>query len=116
MGRCLRSLIDQDYTNLEIIVVGDGCTDDTEARVRAIGDDRITYVDLIDRVVPASYGRGAEALNLGRSLAKGDLLTHLDDDDEYAPDRIGRLVRFLQDTQAELVWHPFWWQESANAE
>ena len=38
VDRCLRSLLDQDYTNLETIVVGDACTDDTETRVRAIGD------------------------------------------------------------------------------
>jgi hypothetical protein len=114
--RCLKSIVAQDYTNLEIIVVGDGCTDDTEARVRAIGDDRITYVNLVDRVLPAWVTRGTEALNLARSLATGDLLTHLDDDDEYEPDRIGRLVRFLQDSRVEFVWHPFWWQESADAE
>ena len=44
-------------------------------------------------------------------MVTGDLITHLDDDDEYTPDRVGKLVRFLQESRAEFVWHPFWWQE-----
>ena len=49
-------------------------------------------------------------------MVTGDLITHLDDDDEYTPDRVGRLVRLLQESRAELVWHPFWWQEEPAAE
>ena len=111
VDRSLRSLLDQDYTNLEIIVMGDGCTDDTEARVRALGDDRISYVSFTGHLLPPALSRGCEAANLALTMVTGDLITHLDDDDEYTPDRVGKLVRFLQESRAEFVWHPFWWQE-----
>jgi hypothetical protein len=38
------------------------------------------------------------------------LVTHLDDDDEYLPGRIGKLVEHLQATRAEFVFHPFYSQ------
>jgi hypothetical protein len=41
-------------------------------------------------------------------MARGDFITHLDDDDEYLPGRIAKLVRFAQATRAEFVWHPFY--------
>jgi glycosyltransferase involved in cell wall biosynthesis len=114
--RSLRSVLDQDYSALEVIVVGDGCTDDTEERIRAIADERVTYLNFVDRTIPAHLGAGAEPANLALSMARGDLITHLDDDDEFTPDRIGKLVRFLQESHAEFVWHPFWWQESTSSE
>jgi hypothetical protein len=111
LERAIRSVTDQDYENLEIIIVGDGCTDDTEARVRSLQDARIKYAEVAERILPAHLTFGLEAANLALKMVTGDLVTHLDDDDEYPPDRIGKLVRFIQDTKVEFVWHPFWWQE-----
>jgi len=116
VDRCLRSILDQTYEWLEILVVGDGCTDDTEERVAALGDPRIRFVNLAERSVPAHVSSGSEASNLALTMVSGDFITHLDDDDEYLPDRIARLVEFIQDKQLELAWHPFWWQEQTAAE
>jgi glycosyltransferase involved in cell wall biosynthesis len=112
--RSVQSVLAQDYSNLEIIVVGDCCTDDTDKRMAAILDTRLRFVNLPER---GRYPEnphlrwmvaGTTTFNHALNLAQGDFITHLDDDDEYAPDRIGKLVRFIRQTRAELVWHPFW--------
>lgn len=113
VDRCLASIVRQSYRNLEIIVVGDCCTDDTEERVAAIGDDRIKFTNL------AARGRypedptlrwmvaGTKPVNHALELATGSFITHLDDDDEYSPDRIRLLLDFIRKTRADIVWHPF---------
>lgn len=111
--RCLNSLIHQDYHNIEIIVVGDCCTDDTEQRVKAMNDPRIRFVNLPER---GKYPEnpdwrwmvaGTVPVNYALDMANGDFITHLDDDDEHSQDRISKLVSFIQETRADIVWHPF---------
>lgn len=117
--RCIKSIIAQTYKNLEIIVVGDCCTDDTAARVAQIADTRLIFHNLERR---GSYPNQAEQrwmvagstpMNYALQLAQGDFITHLDDDDCYVPDRIEKLTAFIQAQKADLVWHPFW-NETAN--
>jgi glycosyltransferase involved in cell wall biosynthesis len=116
--RSLKSILNQDYPHIEIIVVGDCCTDDTEARIRELGDSRVRFVNLPER------GRypdnpewrwmvaGTVPMNLALSLARGDFITHLDDDDEHPKDRVAKLVSFIRESKAEFVWHPFWRETS----
>lgn len=114
--RCLTSILGQDYSNLEIIVVGDCCTDQTERRVTQLRDSRLTFVNLPQRgQYPSNPSwrwmvAGTVAMNHALTLARGDFITHLDDDDRYAPHRIRRLVDFAQKHRADLVWHPFLWE------
>ena len=114
--RSLDSVLRQDYDRIEAIVVDDASTDDTERRVRALGDARITFVRMIDHSLPKELSAGVEARNLGLAMATGDFITHLDDDDEFTTDRVGKLLSFAQQERAEFVWHPFWWQEVAGQE
>lgn len=113
VSRSLPSLLSQTYPNLQIVVVGDGCTDDTAERVASLSDRRIFFVNLPKR---GDYPddphlrwmvAGTAALNHALSLAKGDFITHLDDDDEHSADRIETLIRIIQDARADLVFHPF---------
>ncbi|MFH0958795.1 MAG: glycosyltransferase family 2 protein [Pseudomonadota bacterium] len=116
LGRSLRSILRQDYENFEIIVVGDCCTDNTEELINTIEDKRLRFINLPERgKYPMDPNwrwmvAGTEAVNHALGMATGDFLTHLDDDDEHSPDRISKLVRFIQDTRADIVWHPFWRQ------
>jgi hypothetical protein len=117
--RCLKSILDQTYSRIEVIVVGDRCTDDTETQIRDLGDSRIRFINLPER------GRypdnpewrwmvaGTVPMNLALSLAQGDFITHLDDDDEHSKDRVAKLVSFIRESKAEFVWHPFW-RETAD--
>lgn len=114
ISRSLKSLLGQQYRNIEIIVVGDQCTDDTENRMRYIQDSRVRFVNLEERgVYPKDpllrwMVAGTKAVNKALEISNGDFITHLDDDDEHLPDRTGKLVRFIQAKKADFVWHPFW--------
>jgi glycosyltransferase involved in cell wall biosynthesis len=111
--RSLPSILRQTYQKLDIVVVGDCCTDDTEEKIAAIGDNRVRFVNLPRRGdYPMDPGlrwmvAGTAALNHALSLAAGDFITHLDDDDEHAPDRVAKLVQCIQSTRADLLFHPF---------
>jgi glycosyltransferase involved in cell wall biosynthesis len=112
--RSLRSILEQDYRNLEVIVVGDCCTDDTVEIVSKIKDERVRFINLPERGRYPEDAKlrwmvaGTTTFNHALSLANGDFITHLDDDDEYVSDRISKLVTFIRGNRADLVWHPFW--------
>ena len=114
LERCIPSILNQTYENLELIVVGDGCTDETEKHMQIIKDPRLRFVNLPQRGRYPEDPRhrwmvaGTPAINKGLSMAKGDFITHLDDDDEYIPDRLEKLSRFATENECDFVWHPFW--------
>jgi glycosyltransferase involved in cell wall biosynthesis len=72
--KTIESLISQQYSTFEIIVVDDGSTDNTDEIVRSIRDSRIKYFK------KENAERGA-ARNFGARLAKGDYINFFDSDD-----------------------------------
>lgn len=115
--RCLPSILRQTYDHLEVIVVGDACTDETEKLIHRISDPRVKFVNLSVRgpypedAVRQWMVAGTNALNAAMDYARGDYITHLDDDDEYLPNRLERLVSFAKDQSCDFVYHPFWWED-----
>jgi hypothetical protein len=97
--RTLPSVIRQTYEHLEVIVVGDGCTDDTADRIEAIGDERIKFVNLPFRHPYPDDPRdrwlvaGSPAMNVGAQLASGLWIAPLDDDDEFVEDHVEVLLQ-----------------------
>src|ERR1700730_12014610 len=71
----------QGFTDWELIVVDDGSTDATRERLATVADSRI-------RVVAGPRGGVAQARNLGIGQAGGELLTFLDADDLWTPDKL----------------------------
>lgn len=74
--RCLRSIMENTYSNLEIICINDGSTDDSLSIIKSIAktDDRIKVVSTENRGVSA-------ARNLGMSMATGEYIAFIDSDD-----------------------------------
>ena len=92
----VRSLIANDYPDLEVIVVDDGSTDATAEIVRRL---RLPGV----RVVRQPNGGKPAALNTGIEHAMHELLVLVDGDTVLAPDAIGRLVQPFTDPSVGAV-------------
>lgn len=80
--RAMQSVLDQDYRDLELIVVDDASTDDTEEQVRSIVDHRIRYIRQ-SRNQDVSAAR-----NRGMREARGEYIAFLDSDDEWLPNKL----------------------------
>lgn len=74
LRRCLESVLSQDYSSFEVIVVNDGSTDATDTYLRSVQDDRLHVID-------RENGGLSAARNSGIEVASGDWITFLDDDD-----------------------------------
>ncbi len=110
MDRTIPSVLNQTYQKFEIVVVGDGCTDDTSQRIEALGDPRIKFVN---RPIRGPYPEnashrwlvaGSPAMNLGIQLAKGLWIAPLDHDDEFLPNHIEVLLRVAREGEFELAY------------
>jgi len=84
----VQSVLAQEFADLELIVVDDGSTDDTAARLAAIPDPRL-------RCVRGEHAGVSAARNLGVSHAKGALVSFLDSDDLWRPDKLAREIAVL---------------------
>ena len=84
LPRAMDSALGQTVADLELVVVDDGSTDDTEAVVADYDDDRVRYV-------AHERNRGANvARNTGVEAADGEYVAFLDSDDEWKPTKLER--------------------------
>jgi len=95
----IASVVAQRFTDWELLVVGDACTDDTEAVVAGFGDPRVRYHALASNV-----GEQSGPNNTGVSMARGDLVAFLNHDDLWFPDHLEVLVEAIGDGSADLVF------------
>ncbi len=91
LERALRSVLDQTFTDFEIIVVNDGGDPEAEAIVRSLQSDQIRYVY-------AENGGLSVARNRGFLRARGKYIAYLDDDDQFYPHHLETLVGHLERT------------------
>ena len=86
----IRSAISQTYSNVEIIVVNDGSTDEGAGkRICEKYADRIRYVE-------KENGGCASALNYGIHLAQGEYISWLSHDDLYLPCKVERQIQIYE--------------------
>lgn len=108
--RAIESVLKQSYERLEILVVGDGCTDETGDRLAQVGDPRIRFINLPFRWPYPSNERhrwliaGSPAMNVGAHLARGAWIAPLDDDDEFTPDHVELLLNAARESSFEMTY------------
>ena len=83
IGNAINSILNQTYQNIELILIDDHSTDNSEAICSKFDDERIKYYYKHN----LSQGR-ASSRNFGISMSTGDIITFLDADDECSIDRI----------------------------
>jgi glycosyltransferase involved in cell wall biosynthesis len=102
IGATLESVFAQDYRPIEIVVVDDGSSDRTLARVERLLSPPLPAS--INSVIVHQENQGpARARNSGAAHATGQYLAFLDDDDEWLPDRLHRCVEALTDSPAAAM-------------
>jgi len=104
----IRSVLWQTLGNFELLVVGDGCTDDSAEVVASFGDPRIRWHNL-----PENSGNQPAPNNAGIAMARGRYIAYLGHDDLWTPDHLARLVKALEETGADLAYS---WAELIGAD
>lgn len=101
--RALRSVVEQSFSDREIIVVDDGSSEENVARYRALSDamgGQVRWYSLAVR--PKGHGP-SYAINFGAERAGGTYLCFLDDDDWWTdPERLQRASVTLGDPRREV--------------
>lgn len=98
VGECIESLLNQTYTNLEIILVDDGSTDGSEAVC-----DEYAKKDSRIRVIHQENQGPAAARNAGLDHASGEYVTFVDSDDVVASVFIEKLYKLLKKYHADIA-------------
>lgn len=95
--RCIKSVVDQTHTNIEIIIVDDGSPDCSGAICDSLAkdDDRIKVFHIKNSGV--SYAR-----NFGIQKAKGEVVAFVDSDDIIMPTYISTLIEMMERNDADI--------------
>lgn len=100
LSQCLDSLVNQTYSNIEILCVNDGSTDNSLEILN-------NYAAVEKRVkvfCKENEGKGAaSARNIGLENASGEYIQFLDSDDFFEPDMVETLVIRANETDADVV-------------
>jgi GT2 family glycosyltransferase len=93
------SALRQTFTDFELLVVGDACTDDSEAVVTAIGDPRVRWMNL-----PVNTRHQSGPNNEGLRQARGEIIAYLGHDDLWFPHHLELLVDALETKGADFAF------------
>jgi glycosyltransferase involved in cell wall biosynthesis len=96
IAEAVQSVLDQTFTDFELLIVDDGSFDDTVPVVESFTDSRI-------RLVRQEQAGVSAALNKGLQYARGRYICRFDADDICFPHRLVRQVNFLDEHPAYLV-------------
>lgn len=97
--RCtLASIRDQDRADFEVLVVGDGCTDDSAKVVAGLDDERFQWSNL-----PTNSGSKTAPINDGLARARGACVAFVGHDDLWLPDHLATVLRPLETGAADLA-------------
>lgn len=88
--KAVSSVLNQTYTDFELIIIDDCSTDQTAAIIKEFVDDRINF---IEKEINSGY---TNSLNYGVSIAKGAYIARMDGDDICLPERFAKQVHFLE--------------------
>ena len=92
LAEALQSVIDQSYRDFELIVVDDGSTDRSPQIIKEFFNQYPNKVKIL--LESENQGQGA-GFNKGFEVSQGDLITFIDSDDLWMPDKLQKLSQFV---------------------
>jgi glycosyltransferase involved in cell wall biosynthesis len=98
LNRCVDSIINQTYRNLEIILVDDGSPDNS-----GLISDEFARIDPRVRVIHKSNGGLSDARNAGIEIATGDFIGFVDSDDFIHPEMFSHLYDLMRKHGADIA-------------
>ena len=90
-------MLKQSMSDLELIIVDDGSTDNTAQVIKAYDDPRLSY----------TWQENQDAyntINRGMGMARGQYISILNSDDVYTTDRFEKCLQHIEQTSAEVVF------------
>ena len=104
LKRAIQSVLNQTYQDFEVIVVDDGSTDNTEAVVKNLNDERVRYKRHKKK-------KGVSATrNTGIASARGEYIAFQDSDDIWLPEKLERQMKLFTHAPSRVgvVYTAFW--------
>ena len=98
LDRCVKSIVDQTYDHLEIILVDDGSPDNCPVLC-----DTWAERDRRIKVIHKTNGGLSDARNAGLAAASGGLICFIDSDDWIEPEFLSALYYAMEQTGAEIA-------------
>ncbi len=101
IAESIQSVINQTYTNWELIIVDDCSTDNTDEVVASFKDERIRYFK-------NEVNSGA-ALTRNRAIreARGEYIAFLDSDDLWLPEKLEKMLSFMKENNYVFAYHEY---------
>jgi hypothetical protein len=99
LRHAIRTVLWQTYPHFELLVIGDGCTDDSEQVVASFRDERIRWHNL-----KANSGSLAIPHNAGIEPARGEYVAYQGHDDLWHPRHLAALLAGIQGARADLAY------------
>ncbi len=89
----------QTFRDFEVLVIGDGCSDDSGEVVQSLNDPRFRWENLAD-----NSGHQSMPNNRGIELARGEWIAYLGHDDLWMPNHLESLLRALSSANADVAF------------
>lgn len=106
LKRCLNSLTNQTYPNLEIIVVNNSPSQSLKKIISSINNNQI-------KLLKEPKQGSAHARNKGLSQTKGSYICFCDDDDQYLPHKVQTQLDFMQaNPHLTFSYHNFYFKKN----
>ena len=94
----IQSVLWQTLQNFEMIIIGDGCSDDSAEVVNSFQDIRLRW-----RNLPENSGHQSVPNNTGLAMARGKYIAYLGHDDLWHPTHLASLVEELEKSNADVA-------------
>lgn len=107
IARCINSILDQDYPNLQILVLNDRSTDSTAAILKKLQDKRSEHFTVLQGEAKPEHWLGKPwACHQLSQAAEGDMIVFADADTWFAPDSISRVAGAFRERSLDFltVW------------